>query len=90
MTVKVVVTTVGQDFPAGTVDTTYVYHIIDVNGNTVATQENNVTEADFDGIADGTYTASVTKNSVTATSDPFTIKSVVNLQVPSVVTVSFS
>lgn len=86
---KVVVTTVAQDFASGTTDTTYVYNILDASGNVVATQELTVTEADFSGLADGTYTANVTKNSVVATSAPFTVANDVSLQVPQSVAVSF-
>lgn len=90
MTVKVLVQTVAKDFPNGTTDTTYVFNILDSTGATVASQEVVVTEVDFDGLADGTYTAQVTKNGVTATSDPFVVSTTVSLQVPQTVTVSFS
>lgn len=78
-------------FPAGTVDTTYVFTITAADGTVVATQEVADPTATFAAVAEGVaYVASVTKNGVSASATFDVPADTVSLAVPDVLSVVLS
>jgi len=88
-TINVAVITKIQSFPAGTVDTQFMFVLLDSAGNQVAVQNLDTGAASFANVSPGTYTVNVTKNGVTSSSSPIPIIAPpVNLTVPDAVNVT--
>lgn len=88
-TINVVTVTQAQDFPAGTVDTTYDFQLVNADGSVADATSSAEGTTTFPNVAPGVYTVKVTKNGVTVTSDPVTVvQPGITLQVPTSLTVS--
>lgn len=90
-TINVVTATVDQDFPAGTVDTTFDFQLINADGTVAQSASSTDGAATFTDVAAGVYTVKGAKNGVTVTSDPITVSEpTVTLKVPTSLTVTLA
>lgn len=90
-TINVVTATVDQEFPAGTIDTTYDFQLIKADGSVADAVSSTDGTASFPNVAVGVYTVKGTKNGVTVTSDPVTVAEPgVTLKVPQTITVTLA
>ena len=90
-TINVVTVTADQDFPVGTVDTTYDFQLVKADGSVADAVSSTDGTASFANVAPGVYTIKGTKNGVTVTSDPVTVaQPTVSLKVPASITVTLA
>jgi hypothetical protein len=90
MNVTLVVATVAQEFPAGTVDTPFTFTITDPSGTVKESTSTSATTFTFSNIADGSYIAVVAKNGVSVNQTFTVVTPNVSLQVPASITVTFA
>lgn len=89
-TLNVTVVTEARDFPAGTVDTSFHFSLVDSTGTTVDSVFSTDATGVFLNVAPGDYTVNVSKNAQTASTTVSVPVPTVSLQVPVTVTVTLA
>jgi hypothetical protein len=89
-TIKVVVSTKVSVFPAGTIEGAFEFALVDSTGATIQSVTSSSPASQFDGVAPGSYTVTVTKNGVTSSAAIDVPEADVSFNVPDTIVLTLS